>query len=133
MKFLEVAAAILIFGNKILCMQRGDGKYKYVSFKFEFPGGKIELGENPKEALRRELMEEMNIDISTEDMHFFFTSNHKYPDFEVNLHSFICPMISDVFELKEHVDYRWMSIKNLDDLDWAPADIPIIRELEKKA
>jgi 8-oxo-dGTP diphosphatase len=132
MKHLEVSAAILIYKDYLLCTQRGEGKYKYVSFKYEFPGGKIEPGESPKEALMRELSEEMDVDIRTESMQFFYTVNHKYPDFEITMHSFICPMKSVAFNLKEHIDYKWMNIDNLDSLDWAPADIPIVRELKKK-
>lgn len=132
MKHIEVSAAILIYKDHILCTQRGEGKYKYVSFKYEFPGGKIEAGESPKGALRRELFEEMDVDIRTENMQFFYTVNYKYPDFEVTMHSFICPMKLDAFKLKEHIDYKWVNIDNLDSLDWSPADIPIVRELKKK-
>ncbi|MFA9378280.1 MAG: (deoxy)nucleoside triphosphate pyrophosphohydrolase [Lachnotalea sp.] len=132
MKHTEVSAAILIYKNNILCAQRNKGKYDYVSYKYEFPGGKIEPGESPEEALKRELSEEMDIDSSTENMQFFYTVNHKYPDFEITMHSFICPMKSDAFNLKEHIDYKWMNIDNLESLDWAPADIPIVMELKKK-
>ena len=113
-------------------MQRGKVKYDYISFKYEFPGGKIEPGENPKEALSRELLEEMAIDINMSDMQFFYTVNHKYPDFEITMHSYICPMKSDRFDLLEHVDYQWMSLQDLGGLDWAPADLPIVKELMKK-
>lgn len=132
MKLLEVCAAILVYQKNILCVKRGEGKYEYISFKYEFPGGKIEPGEKPKEALRRELIEEMDLDISIDDMKFFYTVNHKYPDFEITMHGFLCPMKSEGFHLNEHVDYKWMSIENLDDLDWAPADLPIVMELKKK-
>ena len=132
MKRLEVSAAILVYKDKILCTQRGKGKYEYISFKYEFPGGKIETGENPKEALQRELVEEMDIIIGINDMQFFYTVNHNYPDFEITMHSFICPMETDIFNLNEHVDFKWMNIDNLDMLDWAPADLPIVMELKKK-
>ena len=71
MKQLEVSAGILVYNEKILCTQRGQGKYDYISFKYEFPGGKIELGETPAKALQRELIEEMNLAISEDEMQFF--------------------------------------------------------------
>lgn len=132
MKLLEVCAAILVYQKKFLCVKRGQGKYAYISFKYEFPGGKIEPGEKPKEALRRELNEEMDINISMDDMKFFYTVDHKYPDFEITMHSFLCMMKSEVFHLNEHVDFKWMSLENLDELDWAPADLPIVMELKEK-
>ena len=132
MKELEVSAAILVYQGKILCVQRGEGKYRYISFKYEFPGGKIEMGETPKEALRRELIEELEVDIEVDDMKYFLTLDHQYPDFKITMHSFLCPMKSEAFTLNEHVDHKWMCSENLNLLDWAPADCPIVTELMKK-
>ena len=132
MKHLKVCGAILIFDNKVLAAKRGEGKYEYVSFKYEFPGGKIEEGETPEEALHRELIEEMKLDIDIDSMKFFYTVNHIYPDFEITMHTFICPMKSPEVTLTEHVNVCWNRIEDLEKLDWAPADRPVVRELMSK-
>jgi 8-oxo-dGTP diphosphatase len=90
------------------------------------------MGENPKEALRRELIEEMEVDIELGDMQDFLIVDHQYPDFKITMHSFLCPMKSELFTLNEHVDHKWMYTENLNILDWAPADWPIVTELMKK-
>lgn len=129
MKKLEVSAGILINNNQILCLQRGQGKYDYVSYKYEFPGGKLEQGESPAAALRRELVEEMHLNIKESDCGYFMTVEHQYPDFYLTMHSFICNLDSRDFELLEHIDYRWLSAENLAELDWAEADWPIVERL----
>jgi len=128
-KNLEVVAAIIINNNEILCMQRNKGKYDYVSFKYEFPGGKIESGESQNQALKRELFEEMDIhvDISPED--FYLTVEHNYPDFSITMHSYICRINNRDFVRKEHISHVWLEANKLDMLDWAAADIPIVRKL----
>ena len=129
MKQLEVVAAIIIYNEQILGMQRNKGDYDYISYKFEFPGGKIEKGETKTEALMRELQEEMNISINIMDKDFFFRCYHKYPDFEVTIDSFLCYVDSPEFVQKEHIAHKWLHLKELDDLDWAGADIPIVERL----
>ncbi|MCQ2979043.1 MAG: (deoxy)nucleoside triphosphate pyrophosphohydrolase [Clostridia bacterium] len=129
MKHLEVVAGIIKYNNKILCMQRPDGKHKYTSFKYEFPGGKIEPGEKNYEALIRELKEEMDMNININEDNFYMTVNHTYPDFEITMHSYICNVDNDKFVMKEHIDYKWLNINELDKLDWAEADIPIMKKL----
>lgn len=129
MKKIEVSAGILINEKQVLCLQRGAGKYNYISYKYEFPGGKLENGECPSTALKRELMEEMNISIDEADMDFFMTVNHQYPDFFITMHSFICYLDSRSFDLIEHVNYQWSHKEQLNDLDWAEADWPIVRKL----
>lgn len=129
MKHIEVAAAILIYNNKILCAQRGAGKQEYISYKYEFPGGKLEEGESGKEALRRELIEEMDLDINIERMKSFHTVNYKYPDFEITMYSFICPMDEQEINLKEHINIKWLNVELLHTLDWAAADLPIVEKL----
>lgn len=126
---MEVSGAILVHDNKILCAQRGKGKYDYISFVYEFPGGKLEEGETPEEALQRELIEEMDLYIPREDMEFFYTVDHQYPDFRLVMHTFICPVESAEVTLKEHVSAVWLPIDELDSLNWAPADRPIVHEL----
>ncbi len=81
MKHLEVVAAILEYDGKILCMERGQGKFDYVSFKYEFPGGKIEPGEAKHEAIERELREEMDVRVSVKEDDLYMTVHHDYPDF----------------------------------------------------
>ena len=113
-------------------MQRPVGKFDYVSLKFEFPGGKVEPGETNSQALMREHREEMAMktDISEDD--YFMTVTHQYPDFEITMHSFICSVDSQSFIRKEHVDHKWLPVEKLNTLDWAPADLPIVKSLMKR-
>ena len=129
MKSIEVVAAIIYFGHKILCVQRPKNKYNYISEKFEFPGGKIEQGETKKEALKRELREELNI--SPKIKSIFSKVVHQYPDFELTMHSFICEIESKDLTLNEHIALEWLTLDELNKLDWAAADIPIVNKLVK--
>lgn len=127
MKRIEVVAAIVIEDHKILCLQRNTHKFDYLSHKFEFPGGKIEVGESSEAALSREILEEL--DLSVEIQRKFLTVDHKYPDFEITLHSFICRALGSKFTLKEHISYKWLSANEIKSLDWAAADLPIVAKL----
>jgi len=127
MKKIEVVAGIIFWKGSVLCLQRPKNKYYYISEKFEFPGGKIEAGETKEEALHRELLEELNI--STKIKSFFLTVVHEYPDFELTMHSFICEVDSKELTLQEHIDQKWLKINELNTLDWAAADIPIVDKL----
>ena len=127
MKKIEVVAAILINENKILCVQRAESKLPYISKKFEFPGGKIEAGETKKEALQRELVEELDINVKVGDL--YLTVNHQYPDCELTMHSFIVKVESRKLTLNEHIDQKWLSKEELTALDWAVADLPIVHKL----
>lgn len=131
-KHLEVCGAILMKDGKVLAAQRNAGKYEYVSYKWEFPGGKLEDGENAKEALHRELIEEMDVHISVEDMEPFYVVEHEYPDFTMRMHCFTCNMHDGHINLKEHVDMKWCTMDDIMDLDWAPADVPVVEVLVKK-
>ena len=128
MKKIEVVAAIVICGDEILCVQRPKSKLPYISEKFEFPGGKIEQGETKKGALKREMMEELNVNPYIDDL--YLTVVHQYPDFELTMHSFLCKLDdkSDIV-LHEHIDQQWLSKEALINLDWAEADIPIVKKL----
>jgi 8-oxo-dGTP diphosphatase len=130
MKHLEVVAAIIIDDDKVLCVQRGRGKYEYISLKYEFPGGKIESDETKEQALKRELLEELEMKIEIERE--FLTVNHQYPDFSVTMHSFICSVSNSALNLKEHIDFKWVNPENLSNLDWAEADLPIVSKLMKE-
>jgi 8-oxo-dGTP diphosphatase len=127
MKKVEVVAGVIFWGNQILCVQRPKNKLQYISEKFEFPGGKIELGETKEDALHRELFEELNL--LTKINSFFMTVVHEYPDFELTMHSFICEADSKELKLNEHIDKKWLKINELNTLDWAAADIPIVEKL----
>ena len=128
MKKIEVVAGIIYCKNQILCVQRPKNKLHYISEKFEFPGGKIEEGETQKEALKREILEELNI--STKIKSLFMTVVHEYPDFELTMHTFICEVETKELTLVEHIDQKWLTAKELKTLDWAAADIPIVNKLE---
>lgn len=127
MKKIEVVAGIIFFENQLLCVQRPKNKLQYISEKFEFPGGKIEYGETNEEALHRELFEELSI--STNIKSFYTTVVHQYPDFELTMHSYICDIKSKEITLNEHIDKKWLMVNQLDSLDWAAADIPIVNKL----
>lgn len=131
MEKLEVVAAILVYKDKILCMQKGTTKYDYISLKYEFPGGKVEHGESWTGALRRELQEEMDITLDISEDNHFMSVYHEYPDFAINLHCYQCHVYTDVFAMKDHVCYRWVDRNDLGSLEWAPADYPIIQKLIK--
>lgn len=127
MKKIEVVAAIIFYGDEILCVQRPENKLSYISKKFEFPGGKIEDGESKQEALKREILEELGINLSIGDL--FLTVVHPYPDFELTMHSFICEVDTKDFVLREHISFKWLTTEILNQLDWAAADIPIVNKL----
>ena len=127
MKKVEVVAAVILFEDKILCVQRPTSKLSYISEKFEFPGGKIEEGETKEQALKRELIEELNITPKIENQ--FLTVVHQYPDFELTMHSFICKANTLVVTLNEHISMKWLNKDEMKSLDWAAADIPIVDKL----
>lgn len=128
MKTIEVVAAIIQHDGKTLCVQRGPAKYDYIHHKFEFPGGKVEVGETGEQAIMRELKEELHLDISKAD--YFMTVNHAYPDFHLTMHAYICPVENRDIQLTEHIDAKWLSLEELPDLDWAAADVPIVNKLK---
>lgn len=111
MKHYNVVAAVVCHDGKYLCMQKGKTKFEYTSYKWEFPGGKIEPGETPQQALARELMEEM-----------------EYPDFSITMTAFLCTTKGDAngFRRREHADSKWCSQEELKGLDWAAADIDVV-------
>ena len=127
MKQIQVVAGIIENDGKILCMERDKGKYDYVSYKWEFPGGKIEPGETKEQALERELREEMELEVQVGD--HFCDVTYEYPDFVITMYCFRCKTQDLNFKLNVHKDYKWLEKDKLDTLDWAPADRPIVKKL----
>ena len=128
MKSLEVVAAVIQHQDKILCALKGEHKYPYLSNKYEFPGGKVEVEETLEQALIREIKEELNLDIEVSQ--YLLTVEHAYPNFNIELATFLCTTKTiDALALSEHQDIKWCSIDELEQLDWAAADIPIVKYL----
>ena len=117
MNRIEVVAAIIRKGDKIFATQRGYGEWKDW---WEFPGGKMEAGETPEEALKREIREELSTEISVEE--FLCTVEYDYPKFHLTMHCFLCSIESGSLTLKEHEAARWLSRNQFDSVDWLPAD-----------
>jgi len=127
MKQIEVVAAIIINDNKILCVQRNENKLPYISKKYEFPGGKMEAGETKEQTIKREILEELNMQIMVQNE--FLTVTHQYPDFILTMHSFICTCQDSTLTLTEHINFKWLNKDELAHLDWAAADVPIVQKL----
>ncbi len=126
-KHYTVSAAIIVENKKILCVQRNKGKYDYISYKYEFPGGKLEEGENEEDALKREISEELNLEIDVAEK--FLVVTHEYLDFDLTMHSYLCKANTEQLVLKEHIDAKWLHKNELIELDWAAADLPIVSKL----
>lgn len=128
-KHYDVVAAVIRKDGKYFCVRKGHTKYSYTSYKYEFPGGKVEPGETPQEALRRELAEELDYDISVGDR--LVAVSHDYPDFSITLNAYLCEPLSDSFMLTEHVGYIWLKPSELWSVDWAAADLGIVKCIEE--
>ena len=125
MMFIEVVAAIINDEEgRIFATQRGYGPMKD---GWEFPGGKMEAGETPEDALKREIWEELETRIEVEQL--FETIDYDYPDFHLTMHCYICKVESGKLTLKEHEAARWLTKEQLSSIDWLPADRSIIRSL----
>lgn len=129
LKKLEVVAAIIVHDDKILCMQRDFSKYDYISYTFEFPGGKVEQDESNSQALKRELFEEMEMDVNITEQNYYLTVTHNYPDFEITLHFYMIKVDNPYFIQKVHISHKWLKRDELATLNWAPADELIIERL----
>lgn len=127
MKVVRVAAAIIICDGKIFVTQRGYGEFKD---GWEFPGGKIEQGETPEEALVREIREELDSEIEVGEL--FETVEYDYPQFHLSMDCYLCTLKSGNLVLKEHEAAKWLSRENLDSVDWLPADHDLIRHLKQR-
>ncbi|AUD65812.1 DNA mismatch repair protein MutT [Tenericutes bacterium MZ-XQ] len=124
-KSIEVVAAIIRKEDKIFCAQRADKGE--LAKKWEFPGGKIELGESHQEALIREIKEELNTDIKVND--FILTVKHEYNSFILTMHCYECEVVSGSLNISEHIDSKWLTLLEMTNYDFAQADIPVIQHL----
>ena len=127
MKTIRVVAAIIIEKEKIFATQRGYGEFKD---GWEFPGGKIELGETPEAAIVREIKEELDTEI--EVVKLLDTVEYDYPQFHLSMDCFICKIKSGDLILKEHEAAKWLTKENLDSVDWLPADLSLIEKIRNE-
>ena len=125
MKQIEVVAAIIRKENQLFATQRGYGEWKDW---WEFPGGKMEAGETPEEALKREIWEELETRIVVERL--VETVEWDYPAFHLTMHSYLCHVESGHLELKEHEAAKWLNRDELESVRWLPADWEIVRKLK---
>lgn len=126
MKNIEVVAGIIKDGDMIFATQRGYGEFKD---GWEFPGGKMEPGETPQQALARELKEELAIDVNVGN--FLCTVDYDYPTFHLTMHCFYCSVIGGELTLLEHEAAKWLKTTELHSVNWLPADIEVVAALER--
>ena len=124
MKKIEVVAAIIYKDGEYFATQRGYGEFEGM---WEFPGGKIEPGESRESALKREIQEELGIDITIDK--FICTTDYDYPLFHLTMHCYLCSVESREMELREHKSARWLTVESLDSVEWLPADKGIVEKL----
>lgn len=127
-KHVKVAAALIFDKGRIFATKRGDSPYAYVAHKYEFPGGKIEVGEREEDAVKRELKEELDMDVKVGGL--YAKTTFEYPDFIITLSVYECEMVS-AFLLKEHESYAWIAPAQLKDEEWAPADVDILQSIRR--
>lgn len=125
-KVVRVVAAVIRDGDKIFATQRGCGDFKG---GWEFPGGKIEEGETPQEALVREIKEELDTDIMVGEL--IDTIEYDYPSFHLSMDCFWTEIVSGELILKEHADSRWLNVEELDLVEWLQADITLIQHIKR--
>ena len=127
MKTIRVVAAVILSEGKVFVTQRGYGDFKG---GWEFPGGKIEEGETPEAALRREIFEELDTEIVVGEL--IDTIEYDYPNFHLSMDCFWCEIVSGKLVLKEHEAARWLDKENLYSVEWLPADISLIEKIALK-
>lgn len=126
MKTVRVVAAVIRKEGRIFATQRGYGEFKD---GWEFPGGKIEPGETPQQALVREIREELDTEIQVGEL--IETIEYDYPAFHLSMDCFWCEIVEGSLELREHEAARWLDRESLYSVDWLPADIGLIRKIEE--
>lgn len=124
MKTIEVVAAVILKDGAVFATQRGYGPWKDW---WEFPGGKIEAGECPQEALVREIREELDAEVEVGEL--LETVEWDYPDFHLTMHCFICSLLSESMRLNEHEAAAWLTRETLDTVRWLPADEGVVEKL----
>ena len=127
MKQIEVVAAVILHEGRIFATQRGYGEWKDW---WEFPGGKMEAGETPEEALVREIREELSAEISVDE--FLCTLEYDYPQFHLTMHCYLCSLVTEALHLNEHEAAKWLAKDELDSVDWLPADVKVVKTLMNK-
>ena len=127
MKTIEVVAAVIIRDGEVFATQRGYGEFKGW---WEFPGGKIESGESPQEALKREIHEELDAEIEVEEL--LETVEWDYPNFHLTMHCFICSLLSESLHLNEHEAATWLTHETLRSVKWLPADEILLDKVVSK-
>lgn len=124
MKTINVVAAVIMKEGKVFATQRGYGEFKD---GWEFPGGKVEAGESPKEALCREIREELEVEVNVGDL--IDTIEYDYPAFHLSMKCYACTIAGGSPHLLEHEAARWLSADQLDSVAWLPADITLIPKI----
>ncbi len=127
MKTIKVVAAVIVHDGRIFATQRGYGEFEG---GWEFPGGKVEPGETPQEALAREIMEELDTEIEVGEL--LDTVEYDYPKFHLSMDCFLCAVGSGHLVLKEHEAARWLTRETLDGVDWLPADRSLIGKIRER-
>ena len=127
MKSVEVVAAIIEKEGKYFATQRGYGDFKD---GWEFPGGKVEAGEQPEQAIIREIKEELESTVSI--IKFLCTVEHDYPKFHLTMHCYLCRLEEGNLHLVEHEAARWLLPEQIDSVDWLPADIKVVNVLKEE-
>jgi 8-oxo-dGTP diphosphatase len=127
MKQIEVVAAILHHNGRYFATQRGYGEFEGW---WEFPGGKIESGETPEQALQREIQEELGVDIVVGEK--LCVTEHDYPAFHLTMHCYLCTLADGQIELREHKSAVWLKPQELDTPNWLPADREVVGILSRR-
>lgn len=127
MKIIEVVAAIIQKEDKIFITRRGYGEFIDM---WEFPGGKVEVGESKEDALKREIKEELELDI--ENLEYLITVDYDYPNFHLKMDCFMCEVAGGNLALNAHNAVKWIDFEELDNQKWVPADILVVKALKER-
>ncbi|MEY4603033.1 MAG: hypothetical protein RIT43_325 [Bacteroidota bacterium] len=127
---LQVVAGVIVRKNSVLCCRKGKTKLTETSYKFEFPGGKIQEGESPEAALKRELLEELGVDVKI--LKPSGSHTHAYSDLTVCIHFYLCELEQDEPIAREHVQLIWSTQENIRSLEWLAADLPMVERIAEQ-